>query len=106
MLSFITRHDVRVMLRANTWPAPRWVRMWALAATRAGDGWLWCIAGVAILLFGGEDRFAAVGAAGLAALMARVRSLEAVRHPGRPTVVAKVPTDLAADRGYRKGQEV
>lgn len=68
MFTFITRSDFWVMLRANNWPAPRWLRVWALAATRAGDGWLWCIAGLAILLTGDEDRFAAVGAAGLASV--------------------------------------
>lgn len=62
----ITKGDYRVMQRANNWPAPRWVRLGAMAATRAGDGWLWCLVGLAVLLFGNEDRVAAVAAASLA----------------------------------------
>jgi undecaprenyl-diphosphatase len=66
MRGFIAKGDYRVMQRANSWPAPRWVRLWAIGATRAGDGWLWGLAGVAILVFGNEDRVAAVGAASFA----------------------------------------
>ena len=67
MLNFITRRDHVLMRRLNRWPAPRWVRVWMILATRAGDGWLWYLLGLAILLFGGEPRFAAVGAGTLAA---------------------------------------
>jgi undecaprenyl-diphosphatase len=38
-----------------------------MAATRGGDGWLWYAMGLVILLFGGEQRFQALGAAALAA---------------------------------------
>ena len=65
---FIERRDHRVMRRMNRWRAPRWIRYWMLAATRAGDGWLWYALGFALLAFGGTQRFAAVGAAGSAAL--------------------------------------
>jgi len=37
----ITYRDHRIMRRVNQWRPPRWVRWWALWATRAGDGWLW-----------------------------------------------------------------
>lgn len=63
----ITARDYRVMRLVNNWFAPRWVRIWAIAATRAGDGWLWYGIGLLILIFGEENRFAAVGAAGSAA---------------------------------------
>jgi undecaprenyl-diphosphatase len=66
MFGFITRRDFRVMQRANNWPAPRWVRVWAVYATRLGDGWLWYAVGLAILLLGDRERFAALGAAGVA----------------------------------------
>ena len=56
MLGFIERRDQRLMRRVNGWYAPRWVRLWMMAATRAGDGWLWYSIGVLILLFGGEHR--------------------------------------------------
>jgi undecaprenyl-diphosphatase len=68
MLNFITRRDHTVMRRLNRWHAPRWVQVWMVLATRAGDGWLWYLLGAAVLLFGGESRFYAVGGAALAAL--------------------------------------
>jgi undecaprenyl-diphosphatase len=58
--------DRRVMLRVSRWPAPRWVRVWMLCATRGGDGWLWYTLGALILAFGGDARFEAVGSAALA----------------------------------------
>jgi undecaprenyl-diphosphatase len=67
MLNYISGRDHKLMRRVNRWSAPRWIRLWALCATRGGDGWLWYgIAGV-VLLFGGPMRFRAVSAAGLAA---------------------------------------
>jgi len=68
MLQFIATGDHKLMRKVNKWPAPKWIRRWAIAATRAGDGWLWYLIGLAVLLFGGADRFAAVAAAGSAAV--------------------------------------
>jgi undecaprenyl-diphosphatase len=65
---FIERRDHRVMRRMNRWRAPRWIRFWMLAATRMGDGWLWYSLAFLLLAMGGPQRFAAVGAAGAAAL--------------------------------------
>ncbi|MBI1896580.1 MAG: phosphatase PAP2 family protein [Acidobacteria bacterium] len=56
------------MRRVHRWYAPRWIRLWMIVATRGGDGWLWYTMGAIILIFGGEQRFRAAGAAGLAAL--------------------------------------
>ena len=53
MLNYISRRDHKLMRRINRWPAPRWIRLWALCATRGGDGWLWYGMGAVILLFGG-----------------------------------------------------
>ncbi len=69
MLQFIATGDHKLMRKVNKWPAPRWIRLWAIAATRAGDGWLWYICGLAALLFGGSDRLASVAAGGSAALV-------------------------------------
>jgi undecaprenyl-diphosphatase len=69
MLGLITKSDYSVMRRANNWEAPRWVRAYVIGATRGGDGWLWYAMGLAILLFGGEARFEALGAAGTASLL-------------------------------------
>jgi len=66
MLTFIAHRDHRLMRRINRWPAPRWIRVWMLAATRGGDGWLWYAMGLIILLIGGGERFRAVGAAAMA----------------------------------------
>jgi undecaprenyl-diphosphatase len=67
VLEFITARDYNLMRRVHRWPAPRWIRLWMMAATRAGDGWLWYAMGALILLFGGPARFAAVGTAAIAA---------------------------------------
>jgi undecaprenyl-diphosphatase len=69
MLQFIATGDHKLMRRVNKWPAPRWIRLWAIAATRAGDGWLWYLTGLSILLFGGGDRLTAIASAGSAALV-------------------------------------
>ena len=69
MLQFIATGDHKLMRKVNKWLAPKWVRMFAIAATRAGDGWLWYLTGLAILLFGGDGRFTAIASAGSAALV-------------------------------------
>jgi undecaprenyl-diphosphatase len=66
---YIENRDHRVMRRMNNWPAPRWIRFWMLAATRMGDGWLWYSLGAILLAFGGSRGYAAVGAAGSAAIL-------------------------------------
>jgi undecaprenyl-diphosphatase len=69
MLHFIATGDHKLMRKLNRWRPPRWIRVWALAATRAGDGWLWYFFGLLIALFGGETRWLAIGAAASAALV-------------------------------------
>lgn len=67
MLHFIATGDHKLMRKINKWPAPKWIQFLAILATRAGDGWLWCLVGLCVLLFGGESRLVAVAAAGSAA---------------------------------------
>jgi undecaprenyl-diphosphatase len=62
----ISAGDYRLMLTIHRWRAPRWVRIWMLCATRGGDGWLWYTLGAVLLAFGGDQRFPAVCAAGIA----------------------------------------
>jgi undecaprenyl-diphosphatase len=69
MLQFITTRDHKLMRKVNKWLAPSWIRRWAIAATRAGDGWLWYMCGLLVLLFGGEARLTAIASAGTAALL-------------------------------------
>jgi undecaprenyl-diphosphatase len=67
MLHFISSGDHKLMRKVNKWPAPRWVRLTAIAATRAGDGWIWYLLGLLLMLFGGDERLPATAAAGSAA---------------------------------------
>jgi undecaprenyl-diphosphatase len=66
MFHYIATRDFKLMRKVNKWPAPQWIRHASIIATRAGDGWLWYAAGLLILLFGGDNRFTAVAAAGSA----------------------------------------
>jgi undecaprenyl-diphosphatase len=69
MWGFIIRRDYSLMHRVNSWLAPRWMRAYVIGSTRGGDGWLWYAMGLAILGFGGEHRYAAVGSASLASIL-------------------------------------
>lgn len=60
---WIVTRDHRVMRRVNRWTPPRWLRLWMVAATRGGDGWLWYAMAVVIAFVGGPDRFRALAAA-------------------------------------------
>src|SRR6202050_3138130 len=53
----------RLMRTVNRWRPPRWMRVWMIAATRGGDGWLWYAMALVVGLFGGPERFAALAAA-------------------------------------------
>ncbi len=64
----IESRDYHLMRRIHRWQAPRWFRIWMIAATRCGDGWLWYALAPLVLLFGGEMRYVAVASAGLAGL--------------------------------------
>src|SRR5579863_7962612 len=65
----IERRDHRLMRRMNRWRAPRWIRIWMIAATKMGDGWIWYGLGIMLIIFGWAQRIAAVGAAGSAAVI-------------------------------------
>ena len=58
--------DHRLMRQVNRWRAPRWLRLWMIAATRGGDGWLWYAMGLVVAVMGGSERFQALGAATVA----------------------------------------
>jgi undecaprenyl-diphosphatase len=90
MRGFIIRRDHSLMQRVNNWDAPRWMRAYAISSTRAGDGWLWYAMGVLILLFGGEERFRALGAAGLAAILSILLFMVLKRFANR-----RRPCDIA-----------
>ncbi len=83
---FIERRDHRLMRRVNRWRAPRWIRYWMIAATRMGDGWLWYGLGGMLLIYGGPQRFAAVGASGAAAIAGVLvfKVIKLLSHRPRP----------------------
>jgi len=83
MLNYISRRDHKLMHRVNQWTPPRWIRVWMVYATRAGDGWLWYGMGLMILLFGGDQRWVAVGAAALAAGLGIAIFLRLKKSTGR-----------------------
>ncbi|MBI2684991.1 MAG: phosphatase PAP2 family protein [Acidobacteria bacterium] len=90
VLGFIADRDLRVMRRCNNWIAPKWIRLWMICATRGGDGWLWYAIGIAVLFFGGEERFRAVGAAALASAVGiwLFLILKKAAHRPRPCAIA------------------
>jgi len=65
----IQSNDHRLMRRVHRWRAPRWFRILMIVATRGGDGWLWYAFGLILLLYGGEHRFAAIGAGASSAVV-------------------------------------
>jgi undecaprenyl-diphosphatase len=66
MSLWVSSRDHRLMVRVNHWRPPQWLRLWMLAATRGGDGWLWYALGLAVALYGGPHRFHSLLAATLA----------------------------------------
>lgn len=89
VLAYIANRDLRLMRLLHRWQAPRWVRLWMIGATRGGDGWLWVLAGLAVLRFGGEQRYAALSAAGMAAAigMAFYLTLKPALRRDRPVAI-------------------
>ena len=65
----IQSNDHRLMRQVHRWRPPRWFRVLVILTTRLGDGWLWYLLGVILLLNGGERRFLAIGAGGSAAIV-------------------------------------
>lgn len=83
--------DQRVMQRVNRWRPPGWLRLWTVAATRGGDGWLWYGIALAIALLGGPTRFRALAAAGLAVGFGIALFLKLKRVCGRKRPCALEP---------------
>src|SRR5260370_20187085 len=87
---YIDRRDHRLMQRMNRWRAPRWFRIWMIAATRMGDGWIWYGLGLMLLAYGGPQRFSAIGAAGSAAVLCIFvfKALKRLSQRPRPCQIA------------------
>ena len=78
----IQSNDHRLMRRVHRWRAPRWFRILMIVATRGGDGWLWYALGLILVLYGGEHRFAAIGA-GASSAAAGIFLFRALKHTSR-----------------------
>ncbi|HYA16340.1 MAG TPA: phosphatase PAP2 family protein [Bryobacteraceae bacterium] len=81
--------DYNLMRRVNRWEAPRWFRWWMLLATRAGDGWLWGLIGIAVLFSPDALRFRAIEAAACAVAVGIV-----VFHKVKRIVCRTRPRDI------------
>jgi undecaprenyl-diphosphatase len=79
------------MRRVNCWKPPRWMRLWMVAATRGGDGWLWYAMGLVVALAGGHERFRAIGAAVVAVSVGIALQLTLKRACGRKRPCALTP---------------
>jgi undecaprenyl-diphosphatase len=83
--------DHNLMRRVNRWRPPRWLRLFLIAATRCGDGWLWYAMGLVVALFGGPDRFHALAAAVFAVAVGIALFLKLKRAFGRKRPCALEP---------------
>src|SRR3984957_4696924 len=91
VIHWVAVGDHRLMRRVNRWQPPRWLRLWMIAATRGGDGWLWYAMGTVVALVGGSERFRALLAAVLAVSVGIALFLNLKRACGRKRPCALEP---------------
>jgi undecaprenyl-diphosphatase len=91
IVGFGQRTDYGLMRRVNRWRAPKWLRLWMMAATRGGDGWLWYAMGVMVAIFGGVQRVPALLAAASAVGVGIALFLRLKRFCGRKRPCAIEP---------------
>ena len=91
IVGFGERTDYRLMRSLNRWPAPKWLRLWMMAATRGGDGWLWYAMGAVVAIFGGAERIQALLAATAAVAIGIALFLRLKRLCGRKRPCAIEP---------------
>ncbi|MEP6962672.1 MAG: phosphatase PAP2 family protein [Acidobacteriota bacterium] len=80
---WLDSRDQRLMRRVNHWRAPKWLRLWMVAATRGGDGWLWMAMALVVALFGGDHRVAALSSAAVASGVGVALFMKLKRSIGR-----------------------
>jgi undecaprenyl-diphosphatase len=83
LLAYVNDSDFRVNHRLVAWHPPRWFRLWMVAATRLGDGWLWLATGLCLLAAGGRGRDV-LGAAAVATALANGLLVALKRRVRRP----------------------
>src|SRR5512145_1931204 len=91
LIGFIEARDHALMRRVNRWRAPKWIRLWMIAATRGGDGWLWYLAGLILALFGGDGGLRTVARAALSAGLGVALFITLKRAAGRRRPCALEP---------------
>jgi undecaprenyl-diphosphatase len=90
-VTWVDTRDQRLMRRVNHWRAPKWLRLWMIAATRVGDGSLWLTLSLIVILFGGEHRVAALSSAVLAGSVGVALFMKLKRVIGRKRPCAIEP---------------
>lgn len=83
LLTFVNDSDFRVNHRLVGWHPPSWFRLWMIAASRLGDGWLWLLTGLLLLARGGRG-LDVLGAAAAAAAVANSLLVPLKRRFRRP----------------------
>jgi undecaprenyl-diphosphatase len=78
----IQSNDHRLMRKVHRWRAPRWFRILMILMTRLGDGWLWYSIGLILLIWGGAQKFLAIGTA-TAAAATGIFLFRALKHASR-----------------------
>jgi undecaprenyl-diphosphatase len=91
LVRMVEAGDHRLMRQVNRWRAPRWLRLWMVAATRGGDGWLWYAMGLVVAVVGGSERFQALGSATVAVGLGIALFLRLKRAFGRKRPCALEP---------------
>jgi undecaprenyl-diphosphatase len=91
VIHWVATGDHRIMMRVNRWRPPRWLRLWMIAATRGGDGWLWYAMGLVVVTLGGPERFHALLAATMAVSLGTALFLTLKRAFGRKRPCALQP---------------
>jgi undecaprenyl-diphosphatase len=87
---FIAIQDQRLMRRLNSWNPPRWVRLWMMSSSRAGDGWLWAGLLIAILWHGGNALVVAVSAIAASCGIGLFLALKRLTDRQRPCTIEPI----------------
>jgi undecaprenyl-diphosphatase len=93
VLSYVSDNDFRVSGLLFAWTPPPWFRLWMLGASRLGDGWLWLLTGVLLLLGGSSLCLRTLAAVAVAMGIANSALVVLKRrfHRRRPCAYARHP---------------
>jgi len=90
VLAQVLASDDRLLDRLLGWRTPRWLRLWMVAATRLGDGWLFAAGALAYPLVDDHGR-RVIGAAFVAAAIASALLVCVKRRVRRPRPCERTP---------------